>query len=101
MSRKLDSLAESNQEAICRTALEAARAVAGDDSMRSTELQQIVRQRGWPRRFRSLLWLKYSGAQKRMQGKQGYYSKLIKRDIPDECGPRQVSSKQFENFPRR
>ena len=77
-------------ESRCRVVLEAARLSGADEGLRSSDLQQIVRKRGWPRRFRPLLWLKYSGAQSRMRGQQGYYSLLVKRKCPDECGPRQV-----------
>jgi hypothetical protein len=89
-SRKAEPLSEAQNEAACRSALETARLESGDDSLRSSELQQIVRQRGWPKRFRPLLWLKFSGAQTRMRGKEGYYAMLIKRESPDECGPRQA-----------
>ena len=90
MSKKSETATESQLEAMCRAAL-AARANKHDESLRSSELEQIVRQRGWPKRFRPLLWLKFSGAQSRMKGKQGYYLMLIKRQCPLECGPRQVS----------
>ena len=90
MSKKAEVVSEIQNEVSCRAALEAARLERSDDSLRSNELQQIVRQRGWPKRFRPLLWLKFSGAQSRMRGKQGYYVMLIKRQCPLECGPRQV-----------
>jgi hypothetical protein len=89
-SKKSEIAVEAQNEALCRAALEAARQDKNDESLRSNELQQIVRQRGWPKRFRPLLWMKFSGAQSRMNGKQGYYSALIKRKCPLECGPRQV-----------
>jgi len=92
MSKKAEISSEIQHEATTRAALEAARLDRNEDSLRSSDLQQIVRQRGWPKRFRPLLWLKFSGAQSRMHGKQGYYVMLIRRHCPLECGPWLVST---------